>query len=125
MKRWLIYVILIGINLLYACVSLFTKYTSQQEFLSWRYICGLAGAVGVMGIYAILWQLVLKRVELSLAYMFKGTSIVFVMLLAYWLFSEQITWNNIIGAMIIILGIVLYANDSKPIANRQSPKAEE
>ena len=125
MKRWLIYVILIGINLLYACVSLFTKYTSQQEFLSWRYICGLAGAVCVMGIYAILWQLVLKRVELSLAYMFKGTSIVFVMLLAYWLFSEQITWNNIIGAMIIILGIVLYANDSKPIANRQSPNAEE
>lgn len=119
------YISLIAINLLYACVSLFTKYTSQQEFLSWRYICGLAGAVGVMGIYAILWQLVLKRVELSLAYMFKGTSIVFVMLLAYWLFSEQITWNNIIGAMIIILGIVLYANDSKPIANRQSPNAEE
>ena len=118
-------VILLLINLIYAVVSILTKYTSQQEFLSWRYICGLAGAVGVMGIYAILWQLVLKRVELSLAYMFKGTSIVFVMLLAYWLFSEQITWNNIIGAMIIILGIVLYANDSKPIANRQSPNAEE
>ena len=119
------YISLIAINLLYACVPLFTKYTSQQEFLSWRYICGLAGAVGVMGIYAILWQLVLKRVELSLAYMFKGTSIVFVMLLAYWLFGEQITWNNIIGAMIIIIGIVLYANDSKPIANRQSQNAEE
>ena len=118
-------VILLLINLIYAVVSILTKYTSQQEFLSWRYICGLAGAVGVMGIYAILWQLVLKRVELSLAYMFKGTSIVFVMLLAYWLFSEQITWNNIIGAMIIILGIVLYANDTKPIANRQSPNAEE
>lgn len=118
-------VILLLINLIYAVVSILTKYTSQQEFLSWRYICGLAGAVGVMGVYAILWQLVLKRVELSLAYMFKGTSIVFVMLLAYWLFSEQITWNNIIGAMIIILGIVLYANDSKPIANRQSLNAEE
>ena len=118
-------IILLLINLIYAVVSILTKYTSQQEFLSWRYICGLAGAVGVMGIYAILWQLVLKRVELSLAYMFKGTGIVFVMLLAYWLFSEQITWNNIIGAMIIILGIVLYANDSKPIANRQSPNAEE
>lgn len=118
-------VILLLINLIYAVVSILTKYTSQQEFLSWRYICGLAGAVGVMGIYAILWQLVLKRVELSLAYMFKGTSIVFVMLLAFWLFSEQMTWNNIVGAIIIILGIVLYANDSKPIVNRQSPNADE
>ena len=120
MKRWLIYVILIGINLLYACVSLFTKYTSQQEFLSWRYICGLAGAVGVMGIYAILWQLVLKRVELSLAYMFKGTSLIFVMLLAYVLFGEHITRNNIIGAIIIIIGIVLYAHNPSPLNSNLS-----
>lgn len=112
---------LIGINMLYACVSLFTKYASQQEFMSWNYMLGLIGAVGVMGLYAILWQQVLKRIELSLAYMFKGTSLIFVMLLAYLLFSEQITWNNVVGAIIIISGIVLFANSAEPIANRQSP----
>jgi drug/metabolite transporter (DMT)-like permease len=77
-----------------------------------------------MGLYAILWQQVLKRIDLSLAYMFKGTSIVFIMLLAYILFDEQIAWNNILGAIIIISGIVLYANSAEPIANRQSPIAE-
>lgn len=85
---------------------------------------GLIGAVGVMGLYAVLWQQILKRIELSLAYMFKGTSIVFVMLLAYILFGEQITWNNIIGAIIIISGIVLFAHSSEPIANCQSPIAK-
>lgn len=85
---------------------------------------GLIGAVGVMGLYAVLWQQILKRIELSLAYMFKGTSIVFVMLLAYILFGEQITWNNIIGAIIIISGIVLFAHSAEPIANRQSPIAK-
>ena len=102
-------VILLSINLLYTGVSLFTKYASQQEFMSWNYIVGLIGTVGVMGLYAVLWQQVLKRIELSLAYMFKGTSLIFVMLLAYVLFDEQITWNNIVGAIIIIGGIVLYA----------------
>lgn len=85
---------------------------------------GLIGAISVMGLYAVLWQQVLKRIELSLAYMFKGTSIVFVMMLAHVLFDEQITWNNIAGAIIIISGIVLYANSSEPIANSQSPIAK-
>ena len=124
MRSWMIYIVLIGINMLYACVSLFTKYASQHEFMSWNYMCGLIGAVCVMGLYAVLWQQVLKRIELSLAYMFKGTSIVFLMLLAYVLFGEQITWNNIVGATIIISGIVLYAQSSQPIADRQSPIAE-
>ena len=124
MRSWMIYIVLIGINMLYACVSLFTKYASQHEFMSWNYMCGLIGAIGVMGLYAILWQQVLKRIDLSLAYMFKGTSIVFIMLLAYVFFGEQITWNNIVGAIIIVGGIVLFANSAEPIANRQSPIAK-
>ena len=120
----MIYIVLIGINMLYACVSLFTKYASQQEFMSWNYMLGLIGAIGAMGLYAILWQQVLKRIELSIAYMFKGTSLIFVMLLAYVLFGEQITWNNIVGAIIIVGGIVLFANSVEPIANRQSPIAK-
>ncbi len=124
MKQYWYIFLLIVINFLYACVSLFTKYASQQEFMSWNYMLGLIGAIGVMGVYAILWQQVLKRIELSMAYMFKGTSIVFVMLLAYVLFGEQITWNNIIGAIIIISGIVLFAHSAEPIANRQSPIAK-
>lgn len=83
--------------------------------MSWNYTVGLIGAIGVMGLYAVLWQQILKRIELSLAYMFKGTSIVFVMLLAYVFFGEQITWNNIFGTIIIIIGIVLYAHNSSPL----------
>ena len=116
---------LVSINLLYACVSIFTKYASQLEFMSWGYVLAVAGAMGVMGLYAVLWQQVLKHIELSLAYMFKGTSIGFVMLLAHMIFGEQITWNNIIGTVIIILGIVLYAHSSKPITNSQLPIAEK
>lgn len=109
MSNSLKYIALVGINLLYACVTIFTKYASQQEMMSMRYLLGLGGAIGVMGIYAILWQLVLKRIDLSMAYMFKGTSLVFVMLLAALLFGEAITWMNIIGAIIIVNGITLYA----------------
>lgn len=102
---------LVGINLLYACVTLFTKYASQQEMGSVAYCLGLAGAIGVMGAYAICWQQILKRVELSTAYMFKGTSLIFIMLFAFALFGEPITIMNIIGASVIITGITLFAKE--------------
>ena len=102
---------LVGVNLLYACVTLFTKYASQQEMGSVAYCLGLAGAIGVMSAYAICWQQILKRVELSTAYMFKGTSLIFIMLFAFALFGEQITLMNIVGAAVIIIGITLYARE--------------
>lgn len=111
MNKFTTYASLVGINLFYACVTIFTKYASQHELLSVSYCLGLVGAIGVMGTYAIGWQQILKHVELSTAYMFKGTSLIFIMLLAWMLFGEQITLNNIIGACVIIIGIVLYAKE--------------
>ena len=82
---------------------------SRQELLSWPYLCWIAGAVGVMGIYAILWQQVITRMPLSTAYMFKGTSLIFVLLISALLFGEAISLNNVFGSAIIVLGIVLFS----------------
>ena len=104
-------IVLLLVNLLYASTSLFSKYAAGQEFLSWQYCLGLCGAVAMMGVYAICWQQILKRIELSTAYMFKGTSLIFVMLLAFAIFGEAITLMNIIGAAVIVLGVTLYAKE--------------
>ena len=109
LKNYLSSLVLIGINFIYACTSIFTKMASRQEMLSWPYLFWIAGAVGVMGVYAILWQQVIKRMPLSTAYMFKGMSLVFVLLISALLFGEAITTSNLIGSAIIIIGIVLYA----------------
>ena len=103
------YLALIGVNLVYACTSIFTKMASQQEMLSWPYLLWIAGAVGVMAVYALLWQQVIARMPLSTAFMFKGTSLIFILLISALLFHEPITTNNMIGSAIIITGIVLYA----------------
>ena len=105
------YIILIGINILYACVSIFSRSAAMYPMMSWQYCAWLAGAIAIMGIYALCWQQILKRIELSTAYMFKGTSLIFVMLLAFAIFGETITTQNIIGACIIIIGIALYAKE--------------
>lgn len=102
-------VALVGINMLYACVGICTKKAALQSPMSWWYWLWFAGAVAVIGFYAMLWQQVLKRIELGTAYMFKGTSLIFTMLIAALLFGEAITVPNIIGSVIIIVGIVFLA----------------
>lgn len=101
--------ILVGVNLVYACTSIFTKMASRQKMLSWPYLLWIAGTIGVMGVYAILWQQVIKRMPLSTAYMFKGTSLIFILLISGLMLGEAITINNVIGSVIIILGIALFA----------------
>ena len=103
------YLSLLCVNLIYACTSIFTKLASEQSFLSMPYLLWISGAMGVMGLYAVLWQQVIKRMPIAEAYMFKGTSLIFVLLLSALIFGEAITPQNIIGAMFIIVGIVMYA----------------
>lgn len=100
---------LVGINLLYACTGICTKMAAMSEPFSWAYMLWFAGAVMIIGIYALLWQQVLRRIELSTAYMFKGTTLIFTMLIAALLFGETITIPNIIGSVIIVTGIVILA----------------
>lgn len=100
---------LITINIFYAFTGFFTKKASLNEFLSWKYVAYLVGAVMVLGIYAILWQQIIKKMPIADAYMFRGTAIIFTMLIAAICFGETIGVKNIIGSVIIICGIALFA----------------
>lgn len=81
----------------------------MYAFLSWQYVLFVVSAVGVLGIYAIIWQQLIQRMAISLAYMFKGLGVVFALLICHYVFGEIITIKNIIGALIIIVGITLFA----------------
>lgn len=109
MKRWLKYIVIVLSFALYSCTSIFMRYAATYPFLSLKYIVMLCCSIFVLGVYAIIWQQIIKHVEISIAYMFKGCSLVFTMLYAWMLFGEQITLHNGMGAAIIIGGIVLYA----------------
>lgn len=105
-KRYLFVVVAFFI---YACTTIFTKLASMQEFLSWQYSLCVCGAFGVIGIYAILWQQIIKHIDVGVAYMFKGCGLIFGLLICHYVFDEIISLHNIIGSIIIIGGITLYA----------------
>lgn len=100
---------LLGVNLLYALVSLLAAMVARLPMFSLMFLLGVGGVFLLFGLYAIVWQQLLKRLPLSLAYMFKGTSLLFVLLLSALFLGDAITWQNLVGAVLIIVGIVLFA----------------
>lgn len=107
---------IIGLQLavmLYAFTGFFTKLASREPFLSPRFILLYAGLILTLGIYAILWQQFLKRFPLTTCYASRAMSSVWTMLIAFIFFHEQITWNMILGAFVIIAGVymVVTANE--------------
>lgn len=61
----------------------------------------------VLFIYAIIWQQVLKKIPLSIAFSHKGTTIAWGMIWSMIVFKEKISVGMIIGSLIIITGIVI------------------
>ena len=109
LKSLLKYLSLVGINAIYALSSIGSKYSSMHNVLSKGFIFGLSFSIFVLVFYALIWQQVLKRIELTTAYMFKGTSLIFVLLFSALLFNETITLWNVVGATLIVGGIVWFA----------------
>ena len=109
MNKAVSYIALIAVYLYYSSLALLLKYAGLQEPMSLLWLLGLAGQIVGLGIYAIAWQQILKRVDLGTAYMFKGVSLIFIMLLLHIFYGEPITLMKLIGTGIIIVGIALYA----------------
>lgn len=68
--------------------------------------------LGGLAIYfcsALVWLLVLSRVQVSLAYPFVGLGFVVTMLLGWWLHGDTLNTARVAGTLLIVAGVVLLA----------------
>ena len=66
-----------------------------------------------LAIYALFWQQMLKRFELSVAYANRSMAILWSMIWAVVLFHEKITLRNILGVMLVFVGTMIVNIDAK------------
>ena len=88
----------------YTLSGIAAKYASNYPFLSLGFFVCYALEILILAIYAIIWQQIIKRVDISMAYANRSMAIVWSMLWASVLFGETITIKNIIGVSIIFFG---------------------
>ena len=68
-----------------------------------------------IGVYiiALLWQQMIKKFELSVAYANRAMAILWSMIWAVLFFHDRITIRNIVGVAIVLVGIVLVNTDKE------------
>lgn len=102
--------VLLGI---YSLSDVASKKAAQAEFLSPGFIALYLVVLALLAVYAIGWQQVIKRMPLSSAYANRAVTVVWGIFWGCTLFGEQMSAGKLVGAALIICGVVLFARADK------------
>lgn len=98
---------------MYSLGGVFSKLAATYRFFSVGYIFCYSIVLLILVIYAIGWQQIIKRLPLFTAYASKAVTVIWGLLWGVLLFKEHIAFANIIGAVVIVIGIFLVVSEEK------------
>lgn len=92
---------------IYSINSITAKLASGKEPFSLPFLMLYGLELVILGIYAILWQQVIKKFELSVAYANKAVTLIWGMFWGSLIFKEQITFVKTAGILLVVVGIMI------------------
>jgi len=98
--------VLLGV---YSLSDVASKKAAGTAFLSPGFVLLYAVVLGLLAVYAIGWQQVIKRMPLSSAYANRAITVVWGIFWGYVVFGEAVSAGKLVGAALIICGVVLFA----------------
>lgn len=104
------YLQLLGTFFLYSISGVFAKIAATQNAV-FKTLIFMGLEFFLLGVYALIWQQVLKKFELTVAMSCKGITVIYAMVWSIFLFKEAITLWNIIGAALVVIGIWVVSTD--------------
>ena len=100
-----------GLLLLYSISEIFSKKASEEPFLSFRFCLFYFGIFAVLAVYAVGWQRIIRQIPLTQAYANKAVTVIWGMIWGVALFGEKLSVGKILGALFVISGIVIIAQE--------------
>lgn len=95
--------------MVYSLSGICSKRAAGTEFLSMEFCIYYGMVILLLGFYAIAWQQIIKRLPLTTAFANKAVTIVWGIIWSFVFFHEQITVGKVVGAALVIAGIVVFA----------------
>lgn len=94
--------------LLFAGTTVLSKLAAGEDFLSPRFCLFFGGEFVLLGVYALGWQQILKRLTLTVAYTNKAVTLVWSMVFGVLLFHEQLQLRQVVGCALAVAGVLLF-----------------
>ena len=102
MKKWSVLLLLF-----YSVGGVCSKLAGREAFLSFRFILLYGGLLIITLAFAVAWQQIIKRMPLTTAYSNKAVSLLWSTLWGILIFNERLTLRMVIGALIVLCGVVM------------------
>ena len=98
---------------IYTLSTVCAKFASGQEFMSFQFILYYGIEMIILGVYAIIWQQLLKKFDVSIAYANKAMGLLWSIVWAILIFNDTITIKNVIGVIIVIAGTIIVNSEDE------------
>lgn len=95
--------------MIYSLSGVCSKLAAGEEFLSAGFFVYYGIIIALLGFYAIGWQQIIKRIPLTVAYANKAVTVVWGLVWGILFFHEGVTWNKVLGIVLVVGGVVLYS----------------
>lgn len=95
--------------MIYSVSGICSKMAGKYPFLSVKFCVFYGIVILLLGFYAIGWQQIIKRLPLSVAFANKAVTVIWGSVWGGLFFHETITLKTMVGATMVIVGVVLYA----------------
>ena len=92
---------------IYSLSTVAANLASKHAFLSWKYILFFGLEFFILGVYAIVWQQMIKKFQLSIAYANKALTLMWSMLWNFVIFSQGITPWKVVGVVLVVIGVMV------------------
>lgn len=100
-------VLLQAVVIFYTVSGVMSKEASASDGNLPRFLFFFGMEFVVLGVYAVLWQQMIKRFELSVAYANRSMAVVWSMVWAVVFFHDTITPQNIAGVALVTAGTLI------------------
>ncbi len=90
--------------IIYSASTVMAKLAAREKLISPKGILFYACYIGGLGLYAIFWQQIIKKVDLSIAYANRCMNLVWSSVWAIILFHEKLSIPNICGLVLVLVG---------------------
>lgn len=106
-SKVIILVLLQAIVAIYTLSGVAAKFAAGYEFMSVGFILCYGVEILILGVYAVLWQQIIKGIDLSIAYSNRSIALLWSMVWAVLIFNESVSWKNILGVLLVIAGTII------------------
>lgn len=96
-----------GGALLFSISNIFSKFAAREDIFSVKFILLYGCSLGIMFIYALLWQQILKHVSMITAYSNRLIAMIWGIVWGALIFGEKISLTMLVGTVIIIIGLYI------------------